>query len=178
MKKITVCVAVIALVALSFRKVAPVKIQELKVPAPFGVITIKVPDFSKCRRLYITDFGAVQHNKEKTSQAIARAIEEANKIGGGVVVIPQGEWLTGKVHFRSNVNLHIEKGALLLFSEDPRDYLPAVHSTWEGMECYNYSPLIYAYDCKNIALTGEGEIKAKMDVGKGGSPDHERIWRV
>ncbi|HET7898942.1 MAG TPA: glycoside hydrolase family 28 protein, partial [Flavisolibacter sp.] len=77
---------------------------------------------------------------------------------------PEGEWLTGPIHFRSNVNLHLNKGAVLLFSENPQDYLPAVHSSWEGMECYNYSPLIYAYQCKNIALTGEGEIKAKMEV--------------
>ena len=96
MKKSTVCFTVIALVALSFRKVAPVKIQELKVQAPFGVITIKVPDFTKCGRLDITDFGAVQGNREKKSQAIARAIEEANKIGGGVVVIP------GRVAYRKS----------------------------------------------------------------------------
>lgn len=64
------------------------------------------------------------------------------------------------------MNLHLNKDALLLFSEDPNDYLPAVHTTWEGMECYNYSPLIYAYQCQNIAISGEGEIKAKMDVWK------------
>jgi hypothetical protein len=96
MKKITACLTVIVLVTLSFRKVEPVKIQELKVPAPFGVITIKVPDFSKCKRLDITDFGAVQGNQEKTSRAIARAIEEANKIGGGVVVVPQESGLQEK----------------------------------------------------------------------------------
>lgn len=55
---------------------------------------------------------------------------------------------------------------MLLFSEDPADYLPAVHSSWEGLECYNYSPLIYAYQCRNVAVTGEGQIKAKMDVWK------------
>lgn len=67
---------------------------------------------------------------------------------------------------KSNVNLHLEKGAILLFSGNPTDYLPAVHSTWEGMECYNYSPLIYAYQCKNVAITGEGEVKAQMDIWK------------
>jgi polygalacturonase len=87
-------------------------------------------------------------------------------LGGGIVIIPEGEWLTAKIHFKSNVNLHLDKGAVLLFSEDPKDYLPAVHSTWEGYECFNYSPLIYAYQCKNVAITGEGELKAKMDVWK------------
>ncbi|MDD3323136.1 MAG: glycoside hydrolase family 28 protein [Paludibacter sp.] len=127
---------------------------------------IKVPDFKSCKRLLITNFGAVIGDKVKTSQAIAKAIAEANRIGGGVVVIPQGEWLTGKIQLKSNVDLHLEKGAVLLFSENPADYLPAVHSTWEGLECYNYSPLIYAYQCKNIAITGQGQIKAKMDVWK------------
>ena len=142
----------------------PVSTQKIKVQAPFKVPEIIVPDFAGCKRFSIVDFGAVQGNKEKTSAAIAKAIGKASEIGGGVVVIPKGEWLTGKIHFKSNVNLHLDKGAVLLFSERPEDYLPAVHSSWEGMECCNYSPLIYAYQCKNIAITGEGEVKAKMDV--------------
>jgi len=141
-----------------------VRIKEIKVKAPFEMSPIRVPDFSKCPRLSIADFGAVRGDKDKTSQAIAKAIDKANKLGGGIVLIPEGEWLTKKIHFKSNVNLQLAKGAVLVFSEDPVDYLPAVHSTWEGLECYNYSPLIYAYNCKNIAVTGEGQIKAKMEV--------------
>lgn len=144
-----------------------VGVNQITVTAPFGVIKINVPDFSRCERFDITRFGAVQGNKEKTSAAIAQAITKANAAGGGVVVIPAGEWLTGKLHLKSNVSLHLEKDAVLLFSEAPADYLPAVHSSWEGMECYNYSPLIYAYKCKNISITGEGELKARMDVWKG-----------
>jgi len=143
-----------------------VTIKEIKVKAPFEMPVIKVPDFKNCKKLSIVDFGAVSGDKDKTTQAIALAIDEANKIGGGTVVIPNGEWLTGQVHLKSNVNLHLMKGAVLLFSENPADYLPAVHSSWEGLECYNYSPLIYAYQCKNIAITGQGEMKAKLDVWK------------
>jgi polygalacturonase len=154
-------------VCYSFKEKKPcVAVNEIKVKAPYGVVNIKVPDFSKCIRINITELGAVAGDKVKTSLAIAAAIDKANKAGGGVVVIPEGEWLTGKVHLKSNVNLHLNKGAVLLFSEDPADYLPAVHSTWEGMECMNYSPLVYAYECKNVAITGEGELKAKMDVWK------------
>lgn len=141
-------------------------IRKIKVEAPFNMPPIKVPDFSKCEELYITDFGARKSDKKSTSQAIANAVTKAHDMGGGIVVVPEGEWLTAKIHLKSNVNLHLEKGAVLLFSEDPADYLPAVHTTWEGMECYNYSPLIYAYECENIAITGEGELKAKMDVWK------------
>ncbi|NPA37248.1 MAG: glycoside hydrolase family 28 protein [Chlorobi bacterium] len=143
-----------------------VRLNEIAVDAPFKMPTIKIPDFSNSKQLLITDFGAVQGDKDKTTQAIKDAIDEANKIGGGTVVIPEGEWLTGKVHFKSNVNLHLNEGAVLLFSEDPADYLPPVQSSWEGMECYNYSPLIYAFECENIAITGKGTLKAKMDIWK------------
>lgn len=153
------------LILCSFKK-EEVPVTKIKVKAPFSMPDIEVPDFSKSKKLSITNFGAVQGDKVKTSKAIADAISEANRIGGGVVVIPEGEWLCAKIHLKSNVNLHLNKGAVLLFSEDPADYLPAVHSSWEGLECYNYSPLIYAYQCRNVAVTGEGQIKAKMDVWK------------
>jgi polygalacturonase len=158
---------VLAAIFFSFKTdESAVIINETKVKAPFDMPGIKVPDFSRCKKFLITDFGALQGDKTKTSVAIAKAIDEASKIGGGVVVIPEGEWLTGQVHLNSNVNLYLSKGAVLLFSEKPEDYLPTVHSSWEGLECYNYSPLIYAYQCKNIAITGEGTLKAKMDVWK------------
>lgn len=164
---IIVLLLVCAVVFFSFKENKPcVTVHEIKVKAPYGVVNIKVPDFSKCTRINITELGAVAGDKVKTSRAIANAIDKANKAGGGVVVIPGGEWLTGKIHLKSNVNLHLNKGAVLLFSEDPADYLPAVHSTWEGMECMNYSPLIYAYKCTNVAITGEGELKAQMNVWK------------
>jgi polygalacturonase len=150
----------------SFTKGSGVPVNEIKVKAPFDMPAIKIPNFDKVPKMSIVKFGAVAGDKVKTSKAIAMAIDKASKYGGGVVVVPPGEWLTGKVHLKSNVNLHLEKGAVLLFSDDPADYLPAVHSSWEGMECYNYSPLIYAYECKNIAITGEGEVKAKMDLWK------------
>ncbi|WP_215225086.1 glycoside hydrolase family 28 protein [Echinicola shivajiensis] len=138
--------------------------EELVLEAPFEIASIKVPDFSKANRFVITDFGAEKGNKRANSQAIAIAISEANNTGGGTVVIPKGEWLTGKVHLKSNVNLHLEEGAVLLFSGAPKDYLPAVQTTWEGMECFNYSPLIYAFDCENVAITGEGTLKAEMET--------------
>lgn len=140
--------------------------REIAIKAPFDMPKITIPDFSKCKKYLITDYGAEQGNQEKTTKAIASAIDEANKAGGGIVVIPKGQWLTGKIHFKSNVNLHLSEGSILLFSGNPQDYLPPVQSTWEGMECFNYSPLIYAFQCKNIAITGKGELKAKLDTWK------------
>ncbi len=90
------------------------------------------------------------------TQAFARAIQACHEQGGGTVLIPQGTWLSGPIHLRSNVRLHLEKDALVQFSTRFADYLPVVFTRWEGIECYNYSPLIYARDCENIAVTGEG----------------------
>lgn len=148
------------------QKKSDLLMTEIRVEAPFDMPVITVPDFSKCRKYLITDYGAEKGNSNKNTKAVALAIDEANRAGGGIVIIPKGEWLTGKIHFKSNVNLHLNEGAVLLFSGNPEDYLPAVQSTWEGMECFNYSPLIYAFKCKNIAITGKGELKAKLDVWK------------
>jgi len=85
--------------------------------------------------------------------------------GGGKVVVPAGEHFSaGPIRFRSNVELHLEDGAKIVFSDNPQDYLPAVPTSWEGVECLNYSPLIYAYGCTNIAITGKGTLAPKMDV--------------
>ncbi|WP_245706169.1 glycoside hydrolase family 28 protein [Catalinimonas alkaloidigena] len=139
-------------------------VAALHVEAPFAMPAIQVPDFSRCETLRITDYGATPGDQQKTSRAIAQAIEAAHQRGGGTVVVPAGEWPTGAIHLKSHVNLHLEKDAVLRFSDQPADYLPPVMTTWEGMECYNYSPLIYAFECQNVAITGEGELNAKMDV--------------
>ncbi len=161
-----VYILLLLIMVVSCTKTPSVKLTSVQVKAPFEMPDITIPDFSESKEYLITDFGAKEGDKEKTSSAITEAIATANGAGGGTVIIPQGEWLTKAIHLKSNVNLHLKKGAVLLFSEKPEDYLPAVHTTWEGMECYNYSPLVYAYECKNVAITGEGKLKAKLDVWK------------
>ncbi|MEY4387996.1 MAG: hypothetical protein RLY20_3279 [Verrucomicrobiota bacterium] len=91
------------------------------------------------------------------------------------MVIPNGRWLTGKVHLQNGVDLHLAEGAVLSFTSDPADYLPAVQTSWEGLECFNYSPLIYAFGCTNVAITGTGTLEAKLDGWKswfGRPPTH------
>lgn len=142
----------------------PLAHQSIEVDAPFDMPAITVPDFSNCVRLNIVDFGAAADDLEATSAALAAAFEEASAAGGGVVVVPSGTWPSKALHFKSHVNLHLEEGAVLEFSGDPEHYLPAVPTSWEGMECYNYSPLIYAYECENVAITGAGKLRAKMET--------------
>jgi len=106
------------------------------------------------REFSIVDFGAAAG--KDSSEAIAKAIAAASEAGGGRVIVPAGEYLTGPIHLKSKIELHLDGGATLKFKTDPKAYLPAVRSWFEGMECYNYSPLIYAYGAENIAITGEG----------------------
>jgi len=143
---------------------APVAQTAIHVDAPFPMPAIAVPDFSACPRFDIAAFGATPDDQQRTSAAIARAIAAAHAAGGGVVVVPPGTWPTRTIHLRSHVALHVEEGATLLFSAQPRDYLPAVPTSWEGLECYNYSPLVYAHDCENVAVTGRGTLRARLDV--------------
>ena len=107
----------------------------------------------------ITKLNVIYISGNKTDKdAIQSAIDECAQMGGGTVVVPKGEWHTGKIHLRSNINLHLEDGAKLIFSDNPDDYLPVVFTRWEGTECYNYSPLIYANGCENISITGSGTL--------------------
>jgi polygalacturonase len=104
----------------------------------------------------VTKFGAVGDGKTDCGKAFKKAIEKCNAEGGGKVVVPKGVFLTGAIHLKSNVNFYVSKDAVIKFSTDPKKYLPVVYTRWEGVECMNYSPLIYAYEQENIAVTGEG----------------------
>jgi polygalacturonase len=81
--------------------------------------------------------------------------------GGGRVVVPKGLWFTGPIHLRSHVELHLESGVELRFSSDPADYLPVVFQQRGGIRCYNYSPFIYANECHDIAITGQGVLNGQ-----------------
>ncbi|MBP0904222.1 glycoside hydrolase family 28 protein [Mariniflexile gromovii] len=104
----------------------------------------------------IVDFGAISDGVTNNSEAIKKTIAACHDAGGGKVLIPSGRFLTGPIHLKSNINLHLEEGAEVLFSTETKDYLPVVHTSYEGQELMNYSPLIYAYKQKNIAVTGKG----------------------
>jgi polygalacturonase len=92
-----------------------------------------------------------------------KAITACHNSGGGRVIIPPGNYLTGPVYLQSNVELHLEAGAKLLFSTEPNDYLPLVATRWEGTGLMNYSPLVYAYNEHNIAITGDGILDGGAD---------------
>jgi len=118
---------------------------------------IQAPSFP-ARNFVITNYGAVGGGQTDCTAAIARAIDNCASAGGGHVVIPPGEFLTGPIHLKSNMDLHLDKDATLKFSTNFSAYLPVVFSRFESVECYNYSPFIYAFGQKNVAVTGEGTL--------------------
>src|SRR5258706_1515797 len=110
----------------------------------------------------ITKYGAKAGVQNDSSDAISKAIAACSNAGGGHVFVPAGEFLTGAVHLKSNVNLYIAKGATLKFSTDASKY-PIVATRFEGMECMNVSPFIYAFEQTNIAITGEGTLDGQSN---------------
>ncbi|SMD08793.1 glycoside hydrolase family 28 protein [Pedobacter africanus] len=115
---------------------------------------IKAPVFPK-RDFPVTKYGAIGDGKTLNTEAFKKAIAACAKSGGGRVLVPLGNFLTGAVHLKSNVNLHLADSAKITFSANPTHY-PIVFGRWEGMELMNYSALIYAYGQNNIAITGKG----------------------
>ncbi|MDD6864091.1 MAG: glycoside hydrolase family 88 protein [Prevotella sp.] len=118
---------------------------------------IRQPEF-KDKSYNITDFGASTKAKAADNQkAINKAIATCSKNGGGRVVIPEGTFITGAITMLSRVNLHIEKNGVLLFAFQPELY-PIVPTRWEGLDCWNLQPCVYAYKQTDIAITGQGTI--------------------
>jgi len=122
---------------------------------PFDMPEFQRPVFPD-RDFDILDYGAKAGGKTKNTGAFADAVRACTEAGGGRVLVPEGTWLTGPIHLKSNVNLHLEEGAVVKFSTDFDDYLPVVLTRYEGMECYNYSSPIYTCDCHDVAITGAG----------------------
>ena len=123
------------------------------------------------RSFLITDFGARKNTPyEPCHEAINQAILSCCLSGGGRVVVPAGEFYVGPIILKSNVNLHLEKGAKLKFIPKQSLYFPAVLTRWEGIDCYNAHPLIYANGETNIAITGKGVID--------GQASNETWWHM
>lgn len=106
----------------------------------------------------VLDYGGSNDSTGLNTDAIAKAIDAAASKGGGTVYFPAGKYITGPIHFKSNITLFIDAGAELHFSDDFDHYLPMVESRWEGTEVTNFSPLIYGKDLENIAIVGRGLI--------------------
>jgi polygalacturonase len=153
-----------------------------------------VPPKFPPREFNVTKYGAIGDASTDCSEAFQKAIGECTGAGGGSVVVPEGTFVTGPIHLKNNVNLRVEKGATILFSTNPDNYLPVVLTRFEGTEVMNYSPLIYAFDQTNIAVTGDGTLNGQatetvwhdwksstdprrlVEMGNQGIPTEQRIF--
>lgn len=190
--RVTLCLATL-LAAGSF---APVRCPaETRAANPWAAVSAIleriVPPQFPAQEFDVTRFGAVGDGTALCTAAFSNAIAACASAGGGRVVVPAGKFLTGAIQLRSRVNLHLADDAEIIFSDAPADYLPVVLVRVGGIELYNYSPLIYARDGTNIAVTGRGklnghaqrwwawkssETKAGFAMGAKGVPVAERIF--
>ncbi len=115
----------------------------------------EIPDYS----IKITDFKGTGDSLSDNKPAFDTAIKQLENKGGGTLIVPAGQYLVnGPIHLKSNIELHLEKDSRIFFGSNPTDYLPVVKTSWEGTFIYNYSPFIYAFNCSNICISGEGII--------------------
>lgn len=156
---------------------------------------IESPVFPE-RTLRADDLGAKPDGRTDCRTILQSAVDRLNAAGGGRLVIPSGVWwLDGPLHLKSRIHLHLEIGATLRFSSDPKRYLPLVLTRWEGTEAFNYSPCLYAYQASHVAVTGQGTIDGNAaelcvdwrtrqkpakalirELGARGAPVHERVF--
>lgn len=123
---------------------------------PFEMPVIDRPVFP-ANTVSLTDFGAVSDGKTLNTDAFAKAIDALSAKGGGTLNVPSGVWLTGPIIFKSNINLHLDGGALILFSPNP-DHYPVIYTVYEGYEAYRAMSPIYGEGLENVAITGDGVI--------------------
>ena len=150
-----------------------------------------VPPTFPERDFPITNFGAQPGGQQKCTPAFRDAVAACAAAGGGRVVVPAGKFLTGPIHLHSNVELYLSEGSEVIFSDQFDDYLPVVLVRVGGVELYNYSPLIYARNCTNIAVTGPGKLDGNaekwwdwksretnrgFEMGAAGVPVDERVF--
>ncbi|MDX6191782.1 glycoside hydrolase family 28 protein [Flavobacterium sp. Fl-318] len=162
--QLTTVLGLISVLFLSCGK-QPLNSSEVDPWKKMELIVKSIPETHFSNKSYsVNDFGAVGDGKTSNTLAFEKAIKECAKNGGGRVLVPNGKYLTGPIHLESNVNLHLEDQAEILFSTDPKEY-PLVHTSWEGTELMNYSPLIYAKNKTNVAITGKGTLNGQANNG-------------
>lgn len=123
---------------------------------PFSMPELSVPSFSE-NEFNIIDFGAVGNGITNNTEIFSKVIDSCFNFGGGKIIVPAGMWLTGPIILKSNINLHLERGAHIQFTKDFDDY-PLIETTYEGQGQYRCISPVYGHNLQNIAITGEGVI--------------------
>lgn len=123
---------------------------------PFEMPLLHQPTFPE-NVVSITDFGGVGDGTTLNTDAFAQAMDALAEKGGGKLLVPSGVWFTGPIVFQSNINLHLEDQAIILFSPD-KDLYPIVETSFEGLDTRRCQSPISGRNLENIAITGRGAI--------------------
>jgi len=138
------------------------KYEYLYKDLPFKMQLIERPSFPN-NQVSINEFGGVADGVTLNTEAFAKAMDALSQKGGGTLNVPSGVWYTGPIVFKSNINLHLEKGALILFSSN-FDLYPLVNTVFEGLDTRRCQSPISGRNLKNIAITGEGSINGSGEA--------------
>lgn len=138
---------------------------------------VKMPVFKK-DTISIIQFGARADGSTLNTKSFTNAINRCNAKGGGVVLVPAGLWITGPFELKSNVNLHLQRNAMILFTSD-KEQFPLVASNWEGLPAARNQSPISATNARNIAITGFGIIDGNGDAWRAVKKDKlpESQWK-
>lgn len=156
MKKVIVFLSYVWLAVNVLLAEEPYKYEYLYKDLPFEMPRVKAPVFPD-NEVNLKDFGAVGDGMHLCTEAFAKAIDALDKKGGGKLTVPAGVWFTGPIVLKSNINLHIEKGAIVLFSPDV-DLYPLVETVFEGLDTRRCQSPISGRNLVNVAITGQGAI--------------------
>lgn len=150
---ITICLALVCM-TMSAQTTNPYK--KYTDNLPFKMPEVKAPVFPN-NSVKLTDFGAKGDGSSLCTDAFVKAIDALSAKGGGKLIVPQGVWFTGPIVLKSNINLHLEKGAVILFSGDENLY-PIIKTSFEGLDTRRCQSPLSAFNATNIAVTGQGAI--------------------
>ena len=154
MKKLFLTIVAALTVSLAAQADNPYKKFTEKLPFAMPEVSAPViPD----NEVKLTDFGAVGDGIALNTEAFRKAIDALSQKGGGKLIVPQGVWHTGPIVLKSNIELHLRAGAVILFAADESLY-PIIETSFEGLDTRRLQSPIYANGATNIAITGKGVI--------------------
>lgn len=141
----------------SWRDTAPVTVST-PFASPDDSLTFTPPTIP-CNIVDVTSEGVTTSGSSAENRtAMNQAISALSDAGGGVIDVPSGTYRIGAITLMSNIELRLEEGAMLSFSAETSDYEPPVLTRWEGLDCINWQPAVYALGATNVAITGQGNL--------------------